>query len=301
MNDRFGLFRWIWLGTFVISVPSVTSCRARSDDTLGRVEAGGFVRAGYAQEPPYAFLLASGRVDGEAPAALRHALAAVGVDSIRWILHDFEDLLPALEQGRVDVVAAGLFITEERRERVLFSRPTMCARPALAFRTEASPPPGLASFLGDGSGVLAVVSGSVEHQAVKVLGIPASTTLQVPDVKTGLVAVRSGHAEALAMTAPTLQRAVAAADGLAWRYYEAPPAVAPLVGGCSALVFRRSDIRLAEAVNVGLEGYVGARSQRAVFDRLALWDTAVPAAGPADAEGPAGAAGLAEPEAPIPP
>lgn len=268
------------MGACVLFIPLGIACGAPPDDTLVRVEERGFLRAGYAQEPPYAFRRASGVVDGEAPEALRHALSAVGVDSIRWILYDFEDLIPALEQGRVDVLAAGHFITAERRERVLFSRPTMCARPALAFRAGTSPPLGLETFTDGESGALAVVEGSVEHQAMQLMGAPSSAVLPVPDVATGLAAVRSGRADALALTAPALHRALQGADDLAWHVYEAPQGVASLVGGCSALAFRRSDAPLVAAVNAGLESYVGAPAQAAVFDRLGISGTAGPAAPP---------------------
>lgn len=270
----------------MLFVPLVIACGPRADDTLVRVEERGFVRAGYAQEPPYAFRQVSGLVDGEAPEALRHALAALGVDSIRWILFDFEDLIPALEQGRVDVVAAGHFVTAERLERVLFSRPTMCARPALAFRMGESPPDGLAAFAAGGRGVLAVVDGSVEHRAMQTLGAASSAVLPVPDVTTGLAAVRSGRADALALTAPALHRAIEGTDGLGWHVYEAPPGVAALVGGCSALAFRRPDAPLVAAVNAGLEAYVGAPAQAAVFDRLRISETAVPAPSPSASDAP---------------
>lgn len=280
MDDRFNSIRWTSLGAGTLFIFLAIACGAPRDDILARVEERGFLRAGYAQEPPYAFRQVSGFVDGEAPEALRHALSAVGVDSIRWILFDFEDLIPALEQGRVDVVAAGHFVTEERSQRVLFSRPTMCARPALAFRADASPPLGLETFADGESGVLAVVEGSVEHQAAQLMGVASPTLLPVPDVTTGLAAVRSGRADALALTAPALERALQGADGLAWHVYEAPQRVASLVGGCGALAFRRSDLPLVTAVNSGLETYVGTPVQAAVFERLGMSGGAVPAPPP---------------------
>jgi polar amino acid transport system substrate-binding protein len=263
-------------------------CGGAPEDGLARVREQGFIRAGYAQEPPYAFADPAGWVDGESPAALRHALAAVGVDSIRWVLLDFDALLPALETGRVDVVASGMFATPERREQAHFSVPTFCARAAMVARAGAPFPAGLEAFAGDGPGRVAVVEGSVEHRAALVLAVPETRLLAVPDLATGLSAVRGGTADALALTEPTVRRVFAegpegihvnAGADLAWRAYEPSPAVAGLVEGCSALAFRTSDARLAAAVDEGLARYLGTPAHADVLRRLGL-DDPPPSAGP---------------------
>lgn len=237
-------------------------------DTLDRIRAQGFIRAGYAQEPPWAFLRPDGIVDGEGPRALRGALGTVGVDSIRWVRLDFDDLLSALEVGRVDVVASGLFRTPERLERARLTRPTACASPALAFRRGEEAPGGLAGFLEGARGRLAVIEGSVEQEAVERLSGSGGRVVVVPDLATGLEAVRSGAAGALSLSAPTLGEALARGDGLDWEPYEPPRDVAHLVEGCSALAVRTSDPALFAALEEGLTGYVGSNEHLRALQRL---------------------------------
>lgn len=257
--------------------PWIAGCVPTADDTVPRIRAQGFIRAGFTPEAPYALVEAGGRVGGESPEALRHALAAVGVDSIRWVLLDFDDLIPALTEGRVDVVASGLFSTPERRVRVRFSRPTLCGRPALLRRADAPPLPGLTVFAAPGAGRLAVVAGAVEHRAAQALGIPEARLLAVPDLATAVAAVRSGAADALALTTPTLRNIVKEDAALAWEAYEAPAAVATLVAGCSALAFRVGDARLAEAVDSGLARYLGSARHAGILEALGLGLDDVPA------------------------
>lgn len=262
--------RWLALTASALAVCGAMACEGGRDDTLARIQAQGFIRAGYAQEPPYAFADASGRVDGEAPEALRHALSAQGADSIRWVRLDFEDLLPALEMGRVDVVAAGLFPTPERRRRARFSRPTFCPGAALAFRAGTPPPAGLDAFASAEGGRLAVVAGSVENRAATLLSVPEERLMTLPDLATGLAAVRGGTADALALTAPTLRHAIRGDSTLDWVAYTPPPQVAEIIEGCSALAFRIADERLAAAVDEGLGGYLGTAVHAGVMDRLEM-------------------------------
>lgn len=253
----------------VATCATLAGCEA-APDGVSRIRERGFIRAGYAQEPPYAFTLEDGQVDGEAPSALRYALRPLGVDSIRWVRLDFEDLLPALSMGRLDVVASGLFPTSERRGVADFTLPTTCARPALAFRSEDRAPGGIQAFTDgdDGEDVLAVVAGTVEHLAAARLGVPERRLLVVPDLATGLSAVRSGASAALALTAPTLSAALDGEAGLAWITYTPPEEVRDLVRGCSALAVRREDAGLLRALNEGLAAYLGTREHLATLARL---------------------------------
>jgi len=248
------------------------ACGLPAEDGLARVRDQGFVRVGYAHEPPYAFADEAGRVDGESPAALQHALRTLGVDSVRWVLMDFEDLVPALEIGRVEVVASGLFSTEARRRRVRFSRPTFCARPALLVRVGDTTPEGIQSFASEGGGRLAVLEGSVEHDAAVAMTVPAARILPVPDLATGVSAVRLGMADALALSQPTLLERIEDGTDLTLVTYDPVPATAALLGGCSALAFRLEDERLAAAVDDALSGYLGSAEHAEELRRLGLPD-----------------------------
>jgi len=254
-------------GLLFCAVAGTSACGSGSD-TLRAIPERGFVRAGYAEEPPYAYLDSSGTVEGEAAVALRGALFALGVDSVRWVRFDFEDLIPELHAGRVDVVAAGLFVTDERARRVAFTSPSACARATLVSLVGSPPVVGLEDFLTGPGGRLVVLGGSVESEAARTLGIPADRLLVVPDLRTGVAAIRRGGGRALALTLPSARRLADADAELQWYPYEPPPAVASLVRGCSALAVRTADQPLLRALNMGLAEFVGSPSHVLALERL---------------------------------
>ena len=53
---------------------------------------------------------------------------------IEWVEMPFENLVSALERSEIDVVMAGMSITERRQQRVLFTEPYMQAGQMLMFR-----------------------------------------------------------------------------------------------------------------------------------------------------------------------
>jgi polar amino acid transport system substrate-binding protein len=259
-----------WTSLLVITLGAVTACGGPPQSALERIRQEGFIRAAYAHEPPYAFMSDAGDVMGESPLALQGALAALPVDSVRWVRMDFDALLPALEEGRVDVVASGLYPTERRARQGAFTASTSCSRAALLFRHGGVAPDGLEAFLASGSGRLAVVRGTVEHEAARLLAAPDGRVLPVPDLPTGVVAVREGRADALAMTEPTLKLSLGVDSDLRWRAYTPSDAIAHLVEGCSALVVREAEVDLLAALNRGIDDFVGSPEHLAGLEPLGL-------------------------------
>lgn len=246
--------------SIAVLVPPVVSCQTPPESTLERVRREGFVRAAYSEEPPFSFFDEStGRVGGESPEAMRAVAEELGVENVRWVRLDFGDLIPSLLQGRVDVVAAGMFRTPEREERVRFSTPTVCSAPALLVPAGSSVA-SIEDVARDTTLRLAVLDGSVEHSAAQELGIRGDRLLAVPDLTTGVVAVDEGSTSALAISLPTARRAVQNrhAASLEIRRYDPPPRIRTVVAGCSALAFRPQDTSLADAADRALAAYVGA-------------------------------------------
>lgn len=228
------------------------------------------MRAAYSEEPPFSFFAEStGRVGGESAEALRAVAEELGIENVRWVRLDFGDLIPSLLQGRVDVIAAGMFRTPEREERVRFSMPTVCSASALLVPSGSSVG-SIGDFARDTTLLLAVLQGSVEHSAAQELEIRGDRVLAVPDLATGIVAVDEGSASALAITLPTARRAVQhfQAPSLEIRRYDPPPGIRTVVAGCSALVFRPQDTSLADAADRALAAYVGGNRHLAMLQHL---------------------------------
>ena len=60
----------------------------------------------------------------QAEAFARH----LGVKPVRVVIPNYEDLMPALLEGRGDIIATGLTITDDRKKKVAFARSTQATR-----------------------------------------------------------------------------------------------------------------------------------------------------------------------------
>jgi polar amino acid transport system substrate-binding protein len=227
------------------------------DDAAAPIWSGGEIRVGYSSEPPYSFRTVDGTVTGEAPAIAKAVLARIGVKRIRWVLLDFGKAIPALLDGQIDMIANGLFITPERAAVILFSLPYARTRPGLLVHL--GNPLKLTSYelVAASPDVTAVVlDGSVEQRTLVHLGMPATRLFVVPDPSGGLAAVRSGRADCLALSAPTVSWLASESSSdveSAQPFHEPPGAPASQ----SAFGFRRTDTKLTAAVNEALREYIG--------------------------------------------
>ena len=238
-----------------------------SDDSLARLRHDGTIRIGYAVEAPYAFVTQDGTVTGESPEIAKRIVRSIGIEQIAWRQAEFGSLLAELEAGRIDVVAAGMFITPERKMQVAFSTPTFQVRPGLLVC--AGNPLLLHSYkeLATRDVTVAVLSGSVEQNTLSRLGVPAGKLLAVPDARTGIAAVTSGLAAGMAISSPT-------ARWIAKHGKEHVEAVEPTAKGDSeslglgAFAFRKEDRALLEAWNRALESYIGTKEHLALVSRF---------------------------------
>lgn len=176
------------------------------DEALSRVRTTGVVRIGYAVEPPYAMIATDGRVTGESPELARLVAAHMGIERIEWIQTSFDALIADLQEGRFDLIAAGMFITPERENVVIFSAPTLRVAPGLLVRTGTPVVPRTYdAIIASPSLRIAALAGSVEEQHLLAGGLPAARLLSVPDAVAGRSAVESGVADALVLSLPTIR------------------------------------------------------------------------------------------------
>lgn len=231
----------------------------RPPTPLERVRQGGALNVGYALEPPFAFLDDNGRVSGEAPEVFRVAVQALGGAEPRWVYADFGTLIHELEAGRIDAVAAGLFITPERRSRVLFSRPTAWVCPGLLV--PAGNPAGIVDHatLAAAGGRLGAVAGSAEAADAQAAGIAAERVFAYPDLPGGLAALRAGEIDAFALSAVSLRHLVAhgTADGLELVLLRPQAGQRGATPGQPAFAFRMTDAALRDAIDGVLGSFLG--------------------------------------------
>lgn len=156
------------------------------DASLTRHRKEGVIRIGYALEAPYAFLTSEGEVTGESPEVARQIAASLGIRNVAWRQSEFATLIPKLEAGLIDVIAAGMFITPERAKRVNFSVPTFQVRQGLLVPK--GNPRQLHSYRQAAEIVdiyISVLAGSVEEDMLRRHGLPDRRLIIVPDALTG--------------------------------------------------------------------------------------------------------------------
>jgi polar amino acid transport system substrate-binding protein len=228
-----------------------TGAPAGGESTLDKVKEEGSINVGFANERPYAYR-DGGELLGEAPAIHSYIFDKIGGVELEPNLFEFGSLIQALNAGRVDVVSAGMFITPERCQEAAFSNPEYVATTALLV--EKGNPGNLSDYesvISSGA-KLAVMNGAVEADDAKGSGVPEGQLQIVADQQSGLDAVKSGRADAFALTSISL-RALAESDSSVQVQEGFIPVVnGEEVIGAGAAVFRQEDDELREAFNAEL-------------------------------------------------
>lgn len=226
------------------------------DDATGTADGGGAlaqwqedgVVMGIANERPYGYE-EDGEATGEAPALAKEIFDRLGIDDIEYVPLEFGALVNGLNAGRLDVIAAGMFINPERAENVLFTDPDYCA--TTAFAVPEGNPDDLTDFESviDSGITLGVLGGAVEGDYAIDSGVPESQVQTVDGTPNLFDSLDAGRVDAVALTAITVREQVADLDG-----FEATEGFVPVIDGeeqlgCGAFGFRYEDQALRDAFN----------------------------------------------------
>jgi polar amino acid transport system substrate-binding protein len=228
---------------------------AAAETTLERIKRTGEIRIGYANETPFAYTQPDGKVTGESPEIVNIVAAKIGAKKINAVLTEWGGLIPGLQAGRFDVIAAGMYVTPARLEQVLFTDPHYQLGDTLLVSK--GNPKSLNSYadIKAKSAKLAIMSGTAEVEYAKKAGIPDSQIMLVPDTIAQLQAVLTKRADAAVGTQLTMK-------GLATKGGERVEAIStfaddPAHTGYGALAFRKEDKDLRDAFNNELQGWLG--------------------------------------------
>lgn len=230
-------------------------------DTLERIRASGVVRVGFANEAPYAYIdTRTGRLTGEAPELARLVFRQLGVAQIEGVLTEFGSLIPALQAGRFDVIAAGMYITAPRCEEVLFSDPTYAI--GEAFIVRAGNPldlHGYRDLLETPGATLGIVSGAIQLQYARKVGIPDDRVRIFPNAPSAADGVAAGRASAYAGTDLTVNDLLSKTSAPLARAtpFEELVIDGETIRGYGAFGFRKADKPLHGAFNQVLNATVG--------------------------------------------
>jgi polar amino acid transport system substrate-binding protein len=108
----------------------------------------------------------------------------------------FQDLIPALESGKVDVVLSNMTITVERNMQVAFAGPYFVSGKCLITKEEEVAKSDSASDLNQEDMSIAVVKGTTSESFVKEL-LPELKRINVADVDEGTLKVERGEVKAM--------------------------------------------------------------------------------------------------------
>ena len=235
--------------------------------TLERARQRGFIRVGFANEAPYAFANLAGELTGEAPLVGGEVMRRLGVGRLDGVLTPFGTLIPALREGRFDLIAAGIFITPERCQEILFSDPDYCVEQAFLVRE--GNPFGLRSYedLAASPDVrLGVLTGAVEVGQAEESGISPGQISRFDSPNQLLEALQDGRIEAVALTTISLGNLAQTADFTGVEVTEGFAYRGDL--GCGAYGFRPEDRAFRDDFNRVLREMKEAGEMRPLVEEL---------------------------------
>jgi len=258
--SRRDFLRRSMLASGIVAAPGLLAACQRTEQTAGgggalqQLRSQGTITVGIAGEKPYGYL-DGGELTGGDPAVQKAIWTNLGIDNVKATQVDFEGLIPGLNAGRFDVVAAGMFITPERCAQAAFSEPMYCA--PNAFLVPTGNPDNITDFqsVADAGVKLAVLGGAVEGSYAKDAGVPQSDIVVVGSTRDGLLQVQQGRVGALGLTSITLKDLLKSNPGAG---VELTTPFTPVIDGekvfgCGGAVFRKEDTDLRDAFNQQLE------------------------------------------------
>ena len=231
------------------------------------------MRFAYIVELPFNLHDKTGRVTGCDIELARIVFHRLGVCDVSFVQTEFADLLPGLARGDWQMTT-GLFATDERRARALFSRPIWALPDGLLMRSALAPRiSGYRDLAADDALTLAVIRDQVQQINARNLGILPDRIHVFETYAEAAQAVRTGNVSAYASVARAHDGFLQQNPGCDMASVIVPEAEQPAAHGCFG--FARTDVALCRAVNEVLEGFVGGAEHRKLMAGFGFCDADV--------------------------
>lgn len=248
-------------------------------DTLDRIRRSGKVRVAFANEAPYGYKDTDGKLVGEAPSVARRIFEEIGVTKLEAKLVEFGSLIPALQAGAVDIIAAGMFITPKRCKSIAFSEPDYTTKSA--FLVPKGNPDGILSYEDAARKAikLGVLGGAIEIDYAKAAGVNNLVTFT--DAASGFEGLDAGRADAFSLTSISLQFLLDHRKGVDLEVTE--PFVPQIDGkpqsGSGGYGFRTADTGLRDEFNKHLAGLKTSGELLKIIEPYGFSEAELPPAG----------------------
>ena len=251
---------WKLVASTVAVALALGVATAQAGPLEDRVEAGETIRLGFANAPPWAHPGEDGSPLGFVNVITVDVLERMGHTNVEPVVTDWSGLIPSLVAGRVDIITGGMYILSARCENIDFSEPI--GQFGNAFIVPAGNPKGLQTYedIKNAGGIMAGVSGYVNIEEARRVGIPEDKIIQVPGTTEVLAAVKSGRADAGAMTAVEAHLIAREADGIDSTDTNALP---EWTFNWVGIGFHQDDDAFREGFNAAMVGYIGSEQMLA--------------------------------------
>ena len=251
---------WKLVASTVAVALALGVATAQAGPLEDRVEAGETIRLGFANAPPWAHPGEDGSPLGFVNVITVDVLERMGHTNVEPVVTDWSGLIPSLVAGRVDIITGGMYILSARCENIDFSEPI--GQFGNAFIVPAGNPKGLQTYedIKNAGGIMAGVSGYVNIEEARRVGIPEDKIIQVPGTTEVLAAVKSGRADAGAMTAVEAHLIAREADGIDSTDTNALP---EWTFNWVGIGFHQEDDAFREGFNAAMVGYIGSEQMLA--------------------------------------
>lgn len=179
---------------------------------LAQIKEAGVIRIAVANEIPYGYVDPLGRAQGVGPDTMAHIVEQLGIDRIEWTTTEFGALIPGIQAGRYDVVAAEMAILPDRCKQVAFSEPNSSyGEGLLVAKGNPKDIHSYESFAESGHKV-ALVTGADQLEMLQALGVPQAQIVVIASNADAIATVATGRADAYAATGQTAAHVAAKSD-----------------------------------------------------------------------------------------
>jgi len=135
-------------------------------DVLGDILERRTIRVGVAEFVPWTMKTKSGELIGFEIDIARKIASDMGVKAV-ITAYEFEKLIPALQQGEIDVIAGGMAITPRRARQVFFSQPLANSGISIATNKDNTKNVSSLEDLNDERFIITVVADTLAHSVAR--------------------------------------------------------------------------------------------------------------------------------------
>lgn len=230
--------------TFALTASRVWAQAASGDGTLARLQAAKSVRVGIANQPPFSGLAPDGTLTGLGPTLAQAIMTKLGVPGMEGSIATYGELIPGMQAGRWEFVAASLTINKQRCTQVSFSDPiAFDGSTIVSVKGQLPNPPKLLADIVSQKLTVGTQAGGSNSRAALAAGVEQAHLRQFPDDNAVIDGLVAGRIQVAFGANSSLRRAYSSRDMEFDVVYPVPDSPPP----GSACAFRREDTDLHEA------------------------------------------------------